>query len=225
MPEAAFSKRTPLFRFFRSLVSLFGVFYRTWIRWTDVSLALSSKMPASVTIGCHTYGYNAGTFYTPTGDEQVTIGKYCSIAAGVEFIFGDHDPTRVTTYPLRHLLLHTSKNTDAVSRGPIIVGNDVWIGRRSLIMANVRIGDGAVVAAGAVVTRDVEPYAVVGGVPARLIKRRFSDPQIIELLKIRWWDWPEDRVIANLDLFYKDVDAFIAAVQAGIDGAVDSADA
>jgi acetyltransferase-like isoleucine patch superfamily enzyme len=188
-----------------------GVFYRKWLEWLGVSLALSAKLPAGVTIGCHTYGCTETTFYTPVGDEKVTIGKYCSIAAGVQFVFGDHGLTRVSTFPFRERLLHTATNTDAVNRGAIVVGNDVWLGHRSLIMANVRIGDGAVVAAGAVVTQDVDPYTIVGGVPARALKRRFSDSQIAELLKIRWWDWPQDYVIRNLDLFYEDVDAFIAA--------------
>jgi acetyltransferase-like isoleucine patch superfamily enzyme len=152
-------------------------------------------------------------FYLPTGKEHVVIGKYCSIAADVQFIFGDHALNRVSTFPFRHLLARNSTNDDAVYRGPIVVGNDVWIGHRSLILANVRIGDGAVVAAGSVVTKDVEPYTMVGGVPARMIKRRFSESQIAELLRIRWWDWPEERIVNNIELFYKDIDEFIAAAR------------
>src|ERR1039458_196007 len=130
-----------------------------------------------VQIGRHTYGCSAKTFFLPTGREIVTIGNFCSIAAGVQFIFGDHPPDKVSTYPLRYLLRKDPTNNDAVCRGPIIVGNDVWLGRNALIMANVRIGDGAVVAAGAVVTRDVPPYAIVRGVPARIIKTRFTGDQ------------------------------------------------
>jgi acetyltransferase-like isoleucine patch superfamily enzyme len=207
----------------RPILCLLGDIFRKMISWIDFCLAYSSRTPPNVSVGCHTYGFHDRTFYLPTGKERVTIGKYCSIAADVEFIFGDHALTRVSTFPLRHLLLHTPTNADAVYRGPIVVGNDVWIGRRSLILANVRIGDGAVVAAGSVVTRDVEPYTVVGGVPAQMIKRRFSDSQIDELLRIRWWDWPEERIINKIELFYNDVDAFIAIARQGFDGDISPA--
>lgn len=164
-----------------------------------------------VQIGRHTYGWSAKTFFVPTGHETVTIGNFCSIAKGVEFVFGDHPLGKVSTYPLRYLLGKEATNNDAVCRGPITVGNDVWLGRNALIMANVQIGDGAVVAAGSVVTRDVPPYAVVGGVPARIIKTRFTRDQIEQLRSIAWWNWPDTKILQHLDLFYSDVESFIAA--------------
>ena len=164
-----------------------------------------------VQIGRHTYGCPAKAFYLPTGHETVTIGNFCSIAKGVEFVFGDHALDKVSTYPLRYLLGKEPTNNDVVCRGPIIVGNDVWLGRNALIMANVQIGDGAVVAAGSVVTRDVPPYAVVGGVPARIIKSRFTGDQIEQLRAIAWWNWPDTKILQHLDLFYSDVESFIAA--------------
>ena len=172
---------------------------------------LNSSYLKQVQIGRHTYGCPSKTFYLPTGREKVTIGNFCSVAEGVEFIFGDHALDTVSTYPLRHLLKKEPVNNDAVCRGPITVGNDVWIGRRALIMANVQIGDGAVVAAGAVVTRDVPPYTVVGGVPARVIKTRFTGDQIEQLRSIAWWNWPDTKILQHLDLFYSDVESFIAA--------------
>ena len=105
-----------------------GMIFRKLIAWIDYCLSYSWRIPPTVSIGCHTYGFNHRTFFLATGKEHVAIGKYCSIAAGVEFIFGDHAFTRVSTFPLRYLLLHPSSNTDAVYRGPIVVGNDVWIG-------------------------------------------------------------------------------------------------
>lgn len=179
-------------------------------------------MPPGVSVGSHTYGYNDHTFYMATGREQIVVGKYCSIASGVEFITGDHALNRVSTFPLRYLLLPGQENTDARCRGPIAVGNDVWIGWRSLILANVRIGDGAVVAAGSVVTRNVDPYTVVAGAPARIIKKRFSDSQIEELLKIRWWDWPEEDIVKNIDFFYQDIDEFLAFARERCNGLVSS---
>ena len=165
----------------------------------------------NVHIGRHTYGCSDKTFFLPTGRELVTIGNFCSVAAGVEFIFGDHSLEKVSTYPLRFLLRKESTNNDAICRGPISVGNDVWLGRNAVIMANVRIGNGAVVAAGSVVTRDVPAYTIVGGVPARAIRTRFSLNQIENLESIAWWNWSDAEILERMDLFYSDVDTFIAA--------------
>lgn len=85
------------------------------------------------------------------------------------------------------------------NKGDIVIGNDVWIGYEAVILAGVTIGDGAVIGARAVVTKDVAPYTVVGGVPARPIKKRFSDGTIQRLLELRWWDWPEERIRENLE--------------------------
>ncbi len=85
------------------------------------------------------------------------------------------------------------------NKGDTRIGNDVWIGYEAIIMAVVTIGDGAIIASRAVVTKDVEPYAIVGGVPAKMIKRRFSDSTISALLEIKWWDWPQDRIMRNID--------------------------
>ena len=187
------------------------VLYGGYARLYALALEQRSNYLDQVQIGRHTYGYSAKTFYLPTGRESVTIGSFCSIAAGVQFIFGDHPLDKVSTYPLRYSLRKDSTNNDAVCRGLITVGNDVWLGRNALIMANVRIGDGAVVAAGSVVTRDVPPYAVVGGVPARIIKTRFTGDQIEQLRSIAWWNWPDTKILQHIDLFYSNVDSFIEA--------------
>jgi acetyltransferase-like isoleucine patch superfamily enzyme len=205
--------RTAKRRLARALVCVVGNILRRAARWYEICWAYSLKIPANVTVGSHTYGFSEKTFYQATGKEEIVIGKFCSIAEDVQFVSGEHDLARVSTFPLRHLLLLTPVNTDPIYRGPIIVGNDVWIGRRSMILSNVKIGDGAVIAAGSVVTRDVEPYTIVGGVPARAIRRRFTDSQIGELLEIRWWDWPEERIISRIELFYGNIDTFISAAK------------
>lgn len=135
--------------------------------------------------------------------EPVTIGSYCSIAANVEiFVGGNHRVDWVSTFPLRILLNLPGALQDGhpASRGAVTIGNDVWIGREATIMSGVTIGDGAVVAARSVVARDVRPYAIVVGNPAREVRRRFSDDIIKRLLDVRWWDWPEDEIIAAVPL-------------------------
>ena len=106
------------------------------------------------------------------------------------------------SFPLFYEAWHRSIKDVASSwdnKGDIRIGNDVWIGYEAIIMAGVTISDGAIIASRAVVTKDVEPYAIVGGVPAKMIKRRFSDSTIPALLEIKWWDWPQDRIMRNID--------------------------
>lgn len=144
--------------------------------------------------------------YPEFGDELI-IGKFCSIASGTKFIMGsaNHRLGSVTTYPFNVFGGSWQENTpDHMSqlpfKGDIVIGNDVWIGRESIIMPGVKIGDGAIIAAYSVVTKDVEPYSVVGGNPARFIKKRFNDELIELLLEFKWWDLPPEKLVAVLPL-------------------------
>lgn len=143
---------------------------------------------------------------------DVYVGKYCSIAQNVICDCGWHHRSDfVTTYPLnvffeplKHLTGHPKSN------GDILIENDVWIGEGVVIMSGVTICDGSVVGAGAIVTKDVEPYSIVAGVPARLVRKRFTEWQIDALLKIKWWDWTEERIIESGALMMQnDIDKFI----------------
>jgi acetyltransferase-like isoleucine patch superfamily enzyme len=164
-------------------------------------------------IGPHTYGEFRINF--GRGERaRVDIGDYCSIAYGVKFVVGgNHRPDWVSTFPFRVLWGMPGAWTDGHPRpeADIAVGNDVWIGSEALILPGIKIGDGAVIATRAVVTRDVRPYSIVAGVPAREVRRRFSDDQVDGLLRMRWWDWPEERIKAHVDLLSSpDVDALLA---------------
>jgi len=135
------------------------------------------------------------------GPERLIIGKYCAIAAGTRFLMAgaDHPTVGVSTFPFTIFGGEWAERTlDVVtampSRGDTVVGNDVWFGYRATVMPGVRIGDGAIVAAGAVVTADVPPYTIVGGNPARPIRRRFDDADVERLQRAAWWDWPVELV-------------------------------
>ena len=165
----------------------------------------------NITIGDYTYyddaenptGFeqNNVLFNWPEFGDQLIIGKFCSIASGAKFIMGpaNHRLSSVTTYPFHVFGGVWAENTpphlDQLPRkGDIVVGNDVWIGRESVILPGVTIGDGAIIAAYSVVTRDVPPYGVAGGNPARLIKKRFHDSLIDVLCKLKWWDLPPEEL-------------------------------
>ena len=162
-----------------------------------------------VEVGEHTYGLKRESFYAYHPDDRVRIGKFCSIADGVRFVFGGHRLDTISTFPFRAICFGDAPHADATSHGEIVVGHDVWIGVNAVILSGVKIGNGAVVAAGAVVTRDVPAYAVVGGVPAKLIKLRFEPDQVTALEKIQWWNWPLEKIRANLDLFYASPATFL----------------
>lgn len=147
----------------------------------------------------------------------LSIGQFCSFAQGTEVLLGgEHRADFVTTYrfgaypPFDEW--YGRVPGDAVARGDVTIGNDVWIGHGSMILSGVTVGDGAIVGAGSVVRQDVPPYATVLGNPARVAGFRFSPEQIEALLRIRWWDWSDERIVASLDLMMSDdIQAFIDA--------------
>lgn len=145
-------------------------------------------------------------YHYPINRERLVIGKFCSIACGAKFLFNsaNHTLRSLSTYIFPVLFEEWGLDVARVpeawdNRGDIVIGNDVWIGYEAVVLAGVTIGDGAIVAARAVVTKDVPPYTIVGGVPARPIRRRFSDSEIDQLLELKWWDWPEEKIAANLN--------------------------
>jgi len=138
--------------------------------------------------------------------DGVVIGKFCSIARYVSLQEVNHNPDKLTTYFIRRNFFENEKCPDeTISKGKIIIGNDVWIGAGAHILSGVRIGDGAIIAAGSVVSKDVPPYAIVGGVPAKLIKYRFDRDVVNKLLEIKWWDWPSEKLKNSFNLFTSDV--------------------
>ena len=143
-------------------------------------------------------------YHFPFVGDKLVIGKFCALARGVRFIMNgaNHQLNGFSTYPFyifgNGWEVATPRPEDFPYKGDTVVGNDVWLGFEALIMPGVKIGDGAVVAAGAVVTGEVPPYAIVGGNPARVIKQRYSADVVAELLEIRWWDWPVDQITRHL---------------------------
>lgn len=152
------------------------------------------------------------------------VGRYSSVGADVRIVTGTHPVSQgISTSPSFYAvnpanrISYTNKNLFeehkfARDRYAVSIGNDVWIGSHVRILQGVTIGDGAVIACGAVVTKDIPPYCVVGGVPAKLIRRRFDEHTIEKLLKIRWWDWDEARIKENAHLFMNP-DAFIQNIE------------
>jgi acetyltransferase-like isoleucine patch superfamily enzyme len=131
----------------------------------------------------------------------VTIGKYSSVSDMTEIILGGyHRPEWVSTYPFHGKYgIPESGDHETFHRGPVAIGNDVWVGYKATILSGVTIADGAVVAAGSMVTKDVEPYAIVAGNPAVIKSRRFDDATCQTLLKIAWWHWPHEMVLAHVE--------------------------
>jgi acetyltransferase-like isoleucine patch superfamily enzyme len=168
-----------------------------------------SLVDPRVKVGEGTYGITERTVLLFRDDDRVTIGKYCSVASGVTVLAsGEHNYRAVANYPFE-AIFSGNIDRDTFSKGQVVIGNDVWIGANATILSGVVIGDGAVVAAGAVVVNNVPPYAIVAGVPARVIKIRFSDEICEQLLAIRWWDWDNHQLRQNMNYFYLPVEEFV----------------
>ncbi len=167
---------------------------------------------AGYEIGDWTYGSPKVLSFLNGG--TLKIGRFCSISTGVTILLGgEHRYDWVTTYPFK-VVCHEARAfpIHLRSKGPVVIGNDVWIGYGATILSGVAIGDGAVIAAGSVVAKSVPPYSIVAGNPARVAKYRFSEEQIEALLDIRWWDWPFERICEAWPLLLNnDIDAFIRA--------------
>ena len=144
-------------------------------------------------------------YHYPINKDRLIIGKFCSIACGAKFLFnsGNHKMASLSTYtfPLFFEEWDLEKENVAQAwdqKGDIIIDNDVWIGYEAVILSGVTIGDGAVIGCRAVVTKDIPPYTIVGGVPAKPIRKRFDEETIKELQKIKWWDWPEEKIAGKI---------------------------
>lgn len=144
-------------------------------------------------------------YHYPVNHNRLVIGRFCSIACGAKFLFtsANHTLKSLSTYPFPIFFEEWGLDVEDITtawdnKGDIVIGNDVWIGYEAVIFSGVTIGDGAVIGTRAVVTKDVPPYTIVGGVPAKAIRRRFPDETISRLLDLKWWDWPEEQIAQNM---------------------------
>lgn len=177
---------------------LLGVDYHHILTVIDSRYA---KRDVCVEKGEHSY-INRAVVYS-WGEAGVKIGKYFSVADGVKFIVDDgrHQWNEIATFPF--------PSNEIGRRQGIVLGNDVWVGMDAILLPGVHVGDGAVIAAGAVVTHDVEPYTVMGGIPARIVKRRCTPHQAEQMQRIAWWNWDEKKLSQALPDFKLDFENFI----------------
>lgn len=159
-------------------------------------------------VGKGTYGFPK--IYDWNDDNNLKIGNYCSIGDSVSILLGgEHYSNYVTTYPF-YSFENSSSLKDRKSKGSVIIGNDVWIGNNVTILSGVKIGNGAIIGAGSIVTKNIEDYAIVGGNPAKLIRKRFTDEQVLKLNLISWWNWNENKINQNInDIVSVDIEQFI----------------
>lgn len=162
-------------------------------------------------VGRYTYGRPIVDVYK-NSERKVTIGSFCSISKNVRIITGGIHPSDwVSTFPIRDFVgVNIPYDGMPTSNGEVIIGHDVWIGTGVTILSGVKIGTGAIIAACSVITRDVPPYSIVAGVPAKTIRYRFTEDQISELMKIKWWEWKIEKIKSNIHLLNgKSIDEFI----------------
>jgi acetyltransferase-like isoleucine patch superfamily enzyme len=170
------------------------------------------SLPEGVTMGRHTYGHDAGTFCVFMKGASIAVGAFCSIGPEARILAGsEHITSRATTFPLNALLFERSgdNSLDAIDRGTTRVGNDVWLGLGAIVLSGICVGDGAVIGAGAVVSKSVPPYAVVAGNPAQLLRYRFDVDTRRRLLELQWWEWSDEEIAALRAPFMSDIGSFL----------------
>ena len=161
------------------------------------------------------YSYGIPKIYSWGEGTKLIIGNFCSIADNVNvYLGGNHRTDWITTYPFGHINQSVFNSFDGIghpsTNGDVMIGNDVWIGSNVTIMSGVTIGDGAVIANNSHIVKNIEPYSLVGGNPAKLIKYRFTPEQIKKLLDIKWWFWDDLKINTNLQLLCNEnIDEFI----------------
>lgn len=167
-------------------------------------LAYSNSGPFLITstpkIKAGRYSYHNGNLIVK-GKGKLTIGNHCAFGQDIRFILSNHN----YEYPSMQYDLYLRSFKDfpyKKMQGQIVVGSDVWIGDKAIVLPNVTIGNGAIIGAGAVVTKNVPDFAIVGGNPAKIIKYRFSESQIAKLNETKWWNWSDDEIIKNKDFFF-----------------------
>jgi acetyltransferase-like isoleucine patch superfamily enzyme len=178
-------------------------------------------LPRGVEIGRHTYGFGEHTFPVFTEGARIVVGAFCAIDNEARIHGGgEHVLTRAASFPLNAMLFDRGKRNaiDDRETGPTVIGNDVWIGKGATVLTGLTVGDGAVVGARAVVTRSVPPYAIVVGIPARILRYRFDGAIRERLLALRWWDWSDDEIRARRQWFMGDVESFLDEMERLQDG-------
>ncbi len=159
-------------------------------------IAKGSSVSRLTSFGYGTRVNGPGVF---KGSERIVLGRYCAVGDGVRMISSNHETDKANLQvSLQERLGFGWLET---SRGPIAIGNNVWIGDAAILLSGVTVGDGAIVAAGAVVTRDVPPFAIVAGAPARLIRMRFGAEEVARLTDLAWWNWSEEKMRGHPELF------------------------
>ncbi len=196
---------------------------------TTIFSLLHARPPPKgrIKIGNYTRGHPY--IFSRDRNQTVNIGKFCLFGPDTMLIVGDYNsPRRCTGYDkivnyyitklgqpiikqrnVKNEATIASASSGSTCTGYIDVGNDVWVGARAIILSNITIGDGAIIGAGTIVSHDVPPYAVVAGIPAKLVRFKFSENQIKRLIEIAWWNWPLEKIIENKECLSGDIDAMI----------------
>jgi acetyltransferase-like isoleucine patch superfamily enzyme len=181
---------------------------RTWLK--------DEIQDGAIEVGDYSYADGKVNWILSNPEDKIELGKFCCIAPNVSIFGGGESYTKcVTTYPFNFLFLQDTsitRNTDTTTKGVTRIGNDVRIGQSAIILSGVTVGNGAIVEAGAVVSLDVPPYAIVAGNPAQIVRYRFDLSTIEFLLNLQWWNWPLEKILLNLDLLYQDPDQWSESI-------------